>query len=253
MIRPNGSQSQDGLTLIELLVSLTILSVILGLLSGALRVISKNWDAHAQQIDALDMMSRAADILHRDASGLQRVVSASDAQNPRYLFTGDPGHLSFIALEPPYPTQAGPYFIDYSIVAGSDGADLVRARAPYEPGMPTLPSASPANRVSLLQGAYQYRFSYAANEKGKLSWYDRWPFDRRLPALIRLDIIDARSGGMAVSPVIVAVRADAEVSCISDQPGPCSAGGEGELKASSSRQDAAKSNAQSKGGATDGL
>jgi general secretion pathway protein J len=236
MTRPDHSQSEAGFTLIELLVSLTIMGVMLGLLAGALRVVAKNWDAHAEQIDTLDMISRAADILTRDASSLHRVVSALDEQNVRYVFNGQPGQLSFVGLEPPYPTEAGPYFISYSVVPGAHGADLVRARAQYQPDMIAFPGATPANRVSLLEGAFLYRFTYGAKDKGKLTWYDTWPFEKRLPNLIRLGIVDARSGAAASPPVVVPVRADAEMSCLASEPAPCSAEGNGELKASSSRQ-----------------
>jgi general secretion pathway protein J len=242
MTRPGGSDSQAGFTLIELLVSLTIMSVMLGLLVGALRVVSKNWDAHAEQIDRLDMISRAADILNRDAASLQRVLPAIGEQNLRYVFHGQPGQLSFVTLEPPYPTEAGPYFVDYSIVANGQGTELVRARAQYQPHMLAFPGATPANRVSLLEGAFQYRFTYGARGKGKLVWYETWPFEKRLPNLIRLEVVDVRSGAAASPPIVVAVRADAEMSCLASEPRPCSAGGDGELKASSSRQREKKEN-----------
>jgi general secretion pathway protein J len=240
MTRTGGSHPEAGFTLIELLVSLTIMSVMIGLLVGALRVVSKNWDEHAAQIDRLDMISRAADILNRDAASLHRVVSALDEQSLHYVFRGQPRQLSFVTLEPPYPTEAGPYFVDYSIVAEGQSSVLVRARAQYQPDMLAFPGATPANRVSLLEGAFQYRFTYGARGKGKLVWYDTWPFAKRLPDLIRLEVVDGRSNAAAAPPIVVAVRADAETSCLASDPGPCSAGGDGELKASSSRQEKKK-------------
>src|SRR5689334_8963440 len=99
-----GGRGERGFTLIELMVSLTILSMILGLLTGAIAVISKNWDANAKRIDTLDMVSRAADILRRDVSGLQRVVTSG--KSPHFVFTGDADQLDFITFEPPYPSKA---------------------------------------------------------------------------------------------------------------------------------------------------
>ena len=121
--QPERSAREAGFTLIELLVSLTILGVILGLLGAGMRVLSQNSDAHAERIDTLDMLSRAADILTRDAAGLQRVV-ATVGTAPRFLFTGTPDHLSFVTLEPPYPSASGPYFISYSV-----GRQTVRRRS----------------------------------------------------------------------------------------------------------------------------
>jgi general secretion pathway protein J len=226
-----GGTREGGFTLIELLVSLTILCVILGLLSAGLRVISQNWDANAERIDTLDMVSRAVDILHRDASGLQRVV-VTVGKSPRFLFTGTPAHLAFVTLEPPYPSAAGPYFVSYSVVANGQNAELIRARAPYHHNMQTFPGATPANRVPLLQGPYQYQFAYAQKSAQGGTWQGSWPYQNRIPDLIRLQIIDTTRGGPISPPIIVAIPADAELSCLAGKAKLCSAKTGGTLKGS---------------------
>ncbi len=161
--------------------SLTLLAVILGLLAGSLRVISKNWEANAQRIETLDMVARAADILRRDAAGLQRIV-ASKGRAPRYVFTGTETSLSFVTLEPPYPSAAGPYFVDYSIAHNGPDAELIRARARYQHGLEAFPGATPANRVRLVQGRYRYHFAYADKSAGSGTWRNSWRISTRLPA-----------------------------------------------------------------------
>ncbi len=217
-----GRTRESGFTLIELLVSLTILCVILGLLAAGFRVISKNWGANTERIDTLDMVSRAADILHRDASGLQRVV-ATVGKSPRFLFTGTPAHLAFVTLEPPYPSAGGPYFVSYSVVANGQNAQLIRARAPYHRNMQAFPGATPANRVPLLQGPYRYQFAYAQKSAQGGTWQGSWPYQNRMPDLIRLQIIDTTRGGPISLPVIVAIPADAELSCLAREAELCSA------------------------------
>jgi general secretion pathway protein J len=226
--QPRISAREAGFTLIELLVSLTILGVILGLLGAGMRVLSQNSDDHAARIDALDMISRAADILTRDAAGLQRVV-ASAGNMPRFLFTGTPDHLSFVTIEPPYPSSSGPYFISYSVAQNGPETELIRARAAYQDGMQTFPGATPANRVRLLQGLYRYRFTYAQRGPGERQWRNTWPFPTRIPDLIRLEIVDKRRDAPVSPPMIVAVAADAELSCLSEKAKTCSAKTGGDL------------------------
>jgi general secretion pathway protein J len=213
---------EHGFTLIELIVSLTILAVILMLLGAGLRVLAKNSDANAERIETLDMLSRAFDILHRDAAGLQRLVDG-DGQRPRFLFMGASDELYFVTLEPPYPSEAGPYFVSYSVVANGPDRELIRARAPYKAGMHAFPGATPANRVSLLRGPYKYELAYAQTVAGKAMWRSSWPDRSSLPALIRLEIIDARGGQPIAAPMIVAIRADAELSCLGGKSTLCSA------------------------------
>jgi general secretion pathway protein J len=219
---------EAGFTLIELLVSLTILGVILGLLGAGMRVLSQNSDAHADRIDTLDMISRAADILTRDAAGLQRVV-ATVGTAPRFLFTGTPDQLSFVTIEPPYPSSSGPYFINYSVGPNGPETELIRARAPYQDGMQTFPGATPANRVRLLQGPYRYQFTYAQKGAGARQWRNTWPFPTRIPDLVRLEIIDKRRDVPISPPMIVAIAADAELSCLSEKAKVCSPKNGGDL------------------------
>jgi general secretion pathway protein J len=224
-----ASDRQHGFTLIELLVSLTILAVILGLLAGGLRVISQNWDANAKRIETLDMLLRAADILRRDAAGLQRVVAVGAGGAPTYVFSGSQDHLSFVTLEPPYPSTAGPYFVDYSLARNGADLELIRARALYSKDMQIFPGATPANRVRLVQGPYRYEFAYAERSAGAGRWQETWPSVKRLPDLIRLQVIDVRSNRPVGAAAVVAVRADAELGCLLEKPKACSAQSAGQL------------------------
>jgi len=194
-----GNSRESGFTLIELLISMTILGVILALLGTAVRVLTWNSEARTARIDTLDMILRASDILHRDTSGLQRVIAAPPGR-AKYVFVGTSTRLGFVALEPAYPTPPGPYFIDYSVVAPKEKpAELVRARALYSQGMSVFPGATPANQVRLIEGNYRYQFSYSQKTAGERRWLPAWPFPTRLPDLIRLEVFDATSARIPLS------------------------------------------------------
>jgi len=225
--RPPG-HGESGFTLIELLVSLTILTMILGLLSAALRTLSKNWTANVNGIEKLEMLSRAYDIFDRDISGIRRLIRITD-ENRRFVFTGTESHLSFVTSEPPYPTAAGLYFVNYSSVANGAGMELVRARALYQSKMFEFPGATPANRVSLLTGPFKYQFSYAQRGAHAGKWLASWKEPNRMPDIIRLEVIDARSGAVVAQPFIVALRTDAELGCVSASSDGCSARSDGQF------------------------
>ncbi len=223
--------SERGFTIIEMLVSLTVLAVILGLLSGGLRVLSLNADRNATRFDSVDMLSRAFDIFRRDIVSLQRVATA-DGSAMRYLFTGSDKRLSVVTLEPPYPTTPGPYFVDYSVQANGKLNELIRARAPYRQGLLAFPGATPANRVAVLSGPLDYRFSYAQTTPAGIKWLAKWPFPTRMPNLVRLEILDGKTRVPRAPPLIVPLRADAELGCLEEGATLCSAMTHGELVAS---------------------
>jgi general secretion pathway protein J len=219
---------ESGFTLIELLVSLTILTVILGLLSAALHTISKNWTANANGIEKLDTLSRAYDIFKRDISGIRRLIRVTD-ESRRFVFTGTASRLSFVTTEPPYPTAAGLYFVDYSSVPNGPRMELVRARAPYQSKMFEFPGATPANEVSLLDGPFKYQFSYADKRTRPGQWLASWKKQNQMPDLIRLEVIDARSGAVVAQPFVVALRTDAELGCVVESSDGCSARSNGQF------------------------
>jgi general secretion pathway protein J len=240
-VRP--SPREAGFTLIELLVSLTILAVILGLASAALRVIAKDWEANTARIETLDMVARAGDILRRDVAGLQRIVAGS-GQAAGYVFHGTEMNLSFVTLEPPYPSAAGAYFVDYSVVPNGPGADLIRARARYQREDGTFPGATPANRVPLVQGRYRYHFSYADKTSKAAEWRPTWSNPTRLPTLIRLQLFDLAHDTPLAPPFVVAVKADAELSCLDEKANLCSARTGGDLRRQPERADTEPKNGE---------
>jgi general secretion pathway protein J len=229
---PATNSRESGFTLIELLISVTILGAILALLGSAIKVLTWNSEARIERIDTLDMILRAADILHRDTSGLQRVV-ATTGSKPKFIFVGTQTRLGFVTLEPAYPTPPGPYFIDYSVAGKGPSSELIRARTLYSHGMNAFPGATPANQVRLIEGRYRYQFSYAQKNAPERRWLATWPFPSRLPDLIRLEVLDAKSGAPAFQPVVVAISANAELSCLYEDSKLCSAKNGGDLVASS--------------------
>lgn len=224
--------SERGFTLVELLVSLTIIAAILGIVGSSLRVLARDWNSSWKRIEDLDMVARTQAILHRDIGGLQRVV-ASIGETGWYLFSGTSSSLSFVAMEPAYPAAEGPYFIRY--VAGEDATSskLIRTRVPFRPNTVSFPRATPANRIPLLDGEAEFEFMFGQRAEGGTRWTDSWDQQERLPDLIKLRIYSQSRAEELAPPIIVRVRADAELDCLGQGTPFCAAKTESQLKSPS--------------------
>ncbi len=220
--------SEAGFTIIELLISLTITAAILALLGGGLRVLSHTSDAGTKRLDALDMTTRAYDILARDIAGMQRVVVYA-GKKPRFVFSGDADRMMLVAVEPPYPTDTGVYFITYQINRSGRHTEVVRSRAVFKTATENMPEVTPSEKVTLLASNQHFEFSYGSKSESAAQWLRSWPNRDRMPDLIRLQVTDESTREPVGLPMIVAMKTDAELSCYFDDLAICSAQNRGKL------------------------
>jgi prepilin-type N-terminal cleavage/methylation domain-containing protein len=216
---PQSAGGQAGVTLIELVAALVVLALTFAIAGAGLRFLARSSDRGTELIGRHDMLSRGLDALRRDIEGLQRVVWKR-GRNNEFAFSGDGKRLVFVAIEPPYPTQAAPFFLIYSIVQRSDWGTLVRARVPFDAGAKDIDGLRGEDEVSVLEGPFTLGFSYYERKEGRERWVPRWTERDRVPELIRLEIVSLGAGG-SLQPIVLRPRIDAEQDCIKEGAGAC--------------------------------
>jgi len=211
---------QAGVTLIELVVALTVIALTLAAAAVGLRLLGRSGDRGGQLIARHDMLSRGVDALRRDIERLER-VARTRGREVEFVFHGDEKGLVFVVVEPPVPSEPGPYFIVYSVVQGADGGALVRSRAPYDGAAKDIRRLRTQDEVTVLEGPYGFRFSYLERKEGQERWVPRWLPHDRIPSLIRLEIRGQGAGAASLPPLVFRPRADAEIGCVKQAPGGC--------------------------------
>jgi len=210
---------QAGVSLIEIVVALAIIAVALALAGTGLRLLGRSAERGAAVIARHDILSRGIDVLRRDIERLERVELKRGAGRARLAFHGDAARLILVAVEPPFPTEPGPYFIVYTVEQRSDGATLTRGRAVFNAAALDILRLPTQDAVALIEGAYRLRFLYLDREGGRDRWLTRWPDAARVPTLIALEITGLDGTAMLPS-VIFRPRIDVGAGCIQDG-GPC--------------------------------
>jgi prepilin-type N-terminal cleavage/methylation domain-containing protein len=229
MTKPGSASradGQSGVTLVEVIVALAITVLTLAIAAGGLRLLSRSGERGAQVIARHDIVARGVDVLRRDIERLERVVWKR-GDNAELLFRGDAANLRFVAIEPPFPAEAGPYVIAYSIAQGREGAVLARERAPFRANG-DIDRLATADTVAVLEGPYRLRFLYLDRKDDRERWLPQWTDRNRLPALITLELSDPAGNGGPVS-IVFRPRIDAERSCVKDEGGSCTIGTGGAL------------------------
>ena len=216
------------MTLVELVAALVVVALTFAIAGSSLRFLARSGDRGTQLIARHDMLSRGIDAMRHDIERLER-VAWKRGRNTEFVFTGDAKGFTFVGVEPPFPTQAAPYFLIYSILQRSDGGTLVRSRAPFDAGAKDLQRVRGEDEVTVLEGPYTFRFAYFEHKEGRDRWVPHWTERERLPEMIRLEIAGTGANGGSIQPIVFRPRVDAEQSCIKRAGAGCTMNSKGAL------------------------
>jgi general secretion pathway protein J len=210
-----GEERQAGVTLVELVVALAVIALTLAAAANSLWLLGRSGDRGAHLIAQHDMLSRGVDALRHDIERLERVVRRRE-NDAEFVFQGDEKGLALVLVEPPIPSEAGPYLVVYSIEQREAGGALVRSRAPLDGAAKDIRRLRSQDEVTVLEGPYNFQFYYFERKNGQERWVSRWIERSRIPALIKLEIRGIGAGVAGLPPLVFRPRVDAELGCIKE-------------------------------------
>jgi general secretion pathway protein J len=184
---------QKGFTLLELLISITLLGMILVLLFGGLRLGVRSWDAVQQQVDNLNTVRSVESFLRREMSQTQPYRwKAGTGQ--RLAFVGERNKVNFVAQLPARIGGGGLYAISLEIESDANGKRLVWRHVPLSPLVQDFTAVSMVPKMVLagaeLSAVDDIWLTYFGrlNDSTAPAWLDRWESDTRLPMLIKVQV-----------------------------------------------------------------
>jgi general secretion pathway protein J len=191
--RPRWRGNEQGMTLVELLVGLSLLSLIALMLAGGLHLGTRVWETSANRLSQGDRLERSDSFLRQLLAQMRIRFDDLAAGSPRG-FLGDPDKLAFLA---PLPEQFGGgdvYSFELGDGTGDVSSSLMLRWQPMAPGAGKNASGE-AMLIDRMQAA---RFAYYGKAAGEAaaSWHDEWSGHSGLPVLIRLTLTRlAQPGG----------------------------------------------------------
>ena len=120
------ASNPSGFTLLELLISLTIMGVILVIIFGSLRIGARAWEKGEADVEAQQREKVVFDLVKGQiASICAREIAHEDED--AYLFKGDERSVEFMSRLPAVPTtRTGMVYVKYGInEVGENGKELV--------------------------------------------------------------------------------------------------------------------------------
>lgn len=187
--------ASKGFTLLELLVAITIFSLVIAVLYGGYRLGIRSWESGERTHATVSELRLAGSFVRRHVAQAFPLAISRNGAWPVW-FEGQPGRLVFVTAMPAYLGQGGMYEMTLQVNETDDGDLLTVSRRllhpDAEPGKPGVDDqARPL--VEDLESA-TFAFFGALGEDSEASWQASWEGRPRLPLLVRLRLNSKNAG-----------------------------------------------------------
>jgi general secretion pathway protein J len=191
-----------GSTLIELLISLTILGVILLIIMGAFRIGIRAWETGDRDVDAHQRQQMVFSILKRQLSSAvnQPVVIEDEKMGTEtkkgekpFVFRGDGAAMAFISAIPVVPgNMAGNVHVGYQVGAEDESEgyflEITEKNVFIQSGGKKTDAVKEPTAHRLLSGVHGIEFAYLKITPEDSLWQEEWNpenDDAGFPAAVR--------------------------------------------------------------------
>jgi len=210
-------KSAQGFTLLEVLVSITLVAMMAVMLWSAFRMSLTSWSRGTADIDVNQRRRTLLDLAKKQMASIFGVLSTVNLETGGGMiypiFWGDREAVQFVSLVSlRFQDNPGLTLVEYELVRDNGPTttfSLVEHERPYlgnDPGRESLFDRNDENAVALFENLTSFSFEYldpGAQDRGP-RWLDSWnPREMgRLPTAMRLSMI-ARDAGRPVTRQIV--------------------------------------------------
>jgi general secretion pathway protein J len=171
-----------GFTLLELLVALTLATLLFAAVGGALYQVGESLTRSEAVRERSERLALVESLLRRKIEGLQMLGTLA-AGKPMLWFQGSATQLEWLTTMPEHPVRPGLHHLRVAI-DGQRGL-LTLLLAPWQEGAP--PDWGSAETVTLLEGIQRGEWRYLAPHSQE--WHAAWQGEDFHPWCVMLDLV----------------------------------------------------------------
>lgn len=213
--RQRNPGDSEGFTLLELLISLTLLGLIAAVLFGGLRFGLRAADTGNERLDRSRELLLAQSFLRRQLGQAMPLARGRDQGLETPWFDGGRDAIEFIAPMPAHLGLGGLYRVTLRTTGEPGSRRLTMVQRMFRPNDDDAPVATDGGITTLINGIERLRFAYYGAETldERPQWRSEWTEMEALPALIRIQVTFPAGSGRHWPDLTVAPRIDGAAGC----------------------------------------
>jgi general secretion pathway protein J len=211
MMKKVNCRQQMGFTLLEIIVVMTMLSMIMVMIYGGIQSSRKISEKGMKRIDATNEIRVVQELVRRQISRILPMAFKED-DNAFVIFEGDDSHIMFVSPMPGYLGKGGPHVQLIEIVNAKGGKILQFSHWLLNDSLEEDSfNDSDQEPVVLLENIRSAEFSFMKlDEEGEPGdWEYEWEEPENTPLMVRLEVDMGEKALMLWPEMQVALMLDA--------------------------------------------
>lgn len=201
----------NGFTLVELLLAITLMSILLGLTYSGLRAATRSTERGEIILANAGEIRTAHQFVRRQLNQMLPLAFAVEdgVNETRIVFTGDGKSIQYVAPMPGYLGSGGPQVQLLELAPGDDGSVLQFSHALLQ-GFEDS-NLFDRDPVILLEGVRSGGFEFLGKDPDgeTTGWLSSWDLVETMPVAVRLNLEFAEDRQMQWPELVAGVRLDA--------------------------------------------
>lgn len=201
--------NQHGFTLIEVLIAMTLLSIMVVLLFGSLKICAESWDRGESKMSQVNEIGVVYSFFQRQlTTAIPIWDDFSVADEKTFSFHGDEHSMQFVGEFPASASRGGLQRFSIDLDDEKSGRQIVdtQINVTVKPFLPVLDDKGLAKeQVTLIKHVKALAFSYfGIDDTSELSWQTTWLERDSLPQMVKIHI--EREDGMYWPDMVVDMK-----------------------------------------------
>ena len=182
--------AEDGFTLLELLISITLLGLLFAAVTGGLRFGAAAWQRSAEGLRSATELQTAQALLRRQVEQAWPLRPFTDRKKAFVAFDGTATDMRFLGPAPAAALSDGVYEYGISTTGGTGDRSLVFGWKLFAFGSNTLAPLAAGRTEVLMRGIADMDIAYFGRRDANAApnWLPDWHDRSELPLLIRFRV-----------------------------------------------------------------